>query len=178
MMLVIVRATGLRKLLLGIGFCFSASSSAQTELPVLPLSVQDDMPYIEGVRIGMSTNSVKNILTSAGYSPVLRSGVITGYKKGETTIHVSRNPNIPVSNIKFQTRVNFDLQNQQLNYQQKKKYIDMFHSLFPNKATCRLSKNMNAHAFCKHQVMHLGKLRYRVVLEIVNMTVQVKYTGG
>ena len=147
MMLASVRATGLRKLLLGIGFCFCATSIAQTDLPVLPLSVQDGMPYIEGARIGMSTNTVKNVLTSAGYSPVLHSGVISAYKKGETTIHVSRNPNVPVNNIRFQTRVNFDLQNQQLNYQQKKKYIDMFNTLFPDKAICRLSKNMNAHAF-------------------------------
>jgi hypothetical protein len=178
MMLAIVRATGLLKLLLGISFCFSATSNAQTDLPVLPLSMQDGVPYIEGVKIGMSTSHVKNILTTAGYSPVIRSGVITGYKKGETSIHISRNPNVPVNNIKYQTKVNFDLQNQQLNYQQKKKYIDMFNSLFPNEATCRLTKNMNAHTFCKYQVMHLGKLRYRMVLEIVNMTVQLKYTGG
>jgi hypothetical protein len=177
-MLAIARATGLLKLLFGISYCFSAMTYAQTDLPVLPLSMQEGVPHIEGVRIGMSTNTVKNILTSTGYSPVIRSGVITGYNKGETIIHVSRNPNVPINHIKFQTKVNFDMQNQQLNYQQKKKYIDMFNSLFANKATCRLSKNMNAQAFCKYHVMNLGKLRYRVVLEIVNMTVHLNYTGS
>lgn len=178
MILIILRATGLLRLMLGISFCFTTTSFAQSDLPLLPLSMQDGVPYIEGIRIGMGTNQVKQILTAISYSPIIRSGVITGYKKGETSLQVSRNPNLPINNIKYETRVNFDLQNQHLNYQQKKKYIDMFKTHFPDNSTCRLTNNMNAHAFCKYQVMHLGKLKYRMVLEIVNLTIQLKYTGS
>jgi len=174
---IMLRATGLRGLLLGIGICISAASYARSDMPSLPLSVKDGMPYIEDIKVGMHVQEVKQILTDAGYMPIIRGEIIVGYKKADATIMVSRNPNIPVTSIKYQLPGHFDLQDQERNYLQKKKYIDMFMSLFPNKSTCRLTRNINAHAFCKYQVMHLGKLKYRVALDIVNTSVQLKYTG-
>ncbi len=175
---IMLRATGFAGLLFGTGICVIETSHAQSGLPALPLSVKDEVPYIEDIKIGMSAVHVKQALMDTGYAPTVRGGVVVGYKKGKASIMVSRNPNVPIKSIKYQVSANFDLLDPQINYQQKKKYIDMFKSFFPGKSSCRLTKNINAPAFCKYAVMHQGKLKYRVVLQIVNVTIKLKYSGS
>ncbi len=176
MLAFILRVATLSGLMLAISDVYAADPQPDSNL--LPLSIIDGVPYLEGIKLGMHADQVTQILTAAGYTSTVQAGVIKDYKKNKQTILVSRNPNVPIKSIKYQFPGNFDLHDAELNFKQKKRYVDLFKRHFPDKSSCRLKKNINAPAFCKYKVMHLGKLKYRVELQIVNTTIQVKYNDS
>ena len=130
-----------------------------------PMSLENGVPKLAGVQIGMSAAQARQALAASGYTPkTTNNSITTHFMHGKDIIRFKPGKHDPVEWTGYYHRLDVNVSNLAALEATQRQYVKEFTAVFGNQAVCQGPKN--ARANCEFVVKQGSQIKYRASLRL------------